>query len=57
MNRGHGGWSEKALGIPLTDESSHDKVRERWTQLRAGDEMTFRVLRAGRVIGLTRRMP
>ncbi len=46
-----------ALGIPLTDESSYEKFRVLWTELRPGDEMTFRVLRAGRVIDLTGRMP
>jgi serine protease Do len=47
----------EAMGIPLEDETSFDKVRERWAQLRPGDEMSFRVLRAGRVIELKGRLP
>jgi S1-C subfamily serine protease len=46
-----------AMGIPLDNEASFDKVRERQAQLHSGDEMTFRVLRAGRVIDLTGRVP
>jgi S1-C subfamily serine protease len=46
-----------AMGIQLEDETSFQKVRERWSQLRSGDEMTFRVFRAGRVIELKGRMP
>ncbi len=46
-----------AMGIPLDNEASFDKVRERQAQLRSGDEMSFRVLRAGRVIELKGRMP
>ena len=41
----------------LVDETSFQKVRERWGQLRSGDEMTFRVFRAGRVIDLKGRLP
>ena len=46
-----------AMGIPLDNEAAFDKLRERQAQLRSGDEMTFRVLRAGRVIDLTGRVP
>ena len=46
-----------AMGIQLVDETSFQKVRERWGQLRSGDEMTFRVFRAGRVIDLKGRLP
>src|SRR6266849_4436303 len=46
-----------AMGIQLVDEASFQKVRERWAQLRSGDEMTFRVFRAGRVIDLKGRLP
>lgn len=46
-----------AMGIALVDETSFDKVRDRWTHLRSGDEMTFTVLRAGRVIELKGRVP
>jgi len=46
-----------AMGIQLHDETSFDKVRERWAQLRSGDEMTFRVFRAGRVSDLKGRVP
>jgi hypothetical protein len=46
-----------ALGVPLTNEASYEKFRDRWMELRPGDEMTFRVLRGGRVIDLTGRMP
>jgi len=46
-----------AMGIPLDDDSSFDKIRERWAKLRSGDEMTFRVLRAGRVVDLKGRVP
>jgi serine protease Do len=46
-----------AMGIQLVDETSFQKVRERWAQLRPGDEMTFRVFRAGRVIELKGRVP
>ncbi len=46
-----------AMGIRLDDETSFDKVRERWMKLRSGDEMTFRVLRAGRVVDLKGRVP
>jgi len=46
-----------AMGIPLDNEASFDKVRERQAQLRSGDEMTFKVLRAGRVIELRGRIP
>jgi S1-C subfamily serine protease len=46
-----------AMGIQLDDETSFDRVRDRWTHLRPGDEMTFRVFRAGRVIELKGRLP
>src|SRR5712691_2627494 len=46
-----------AMGSQLHDETSFDKVRERWAQLRSGDEMTFRVFRAGRVSDLKGRVP
>jgi serine protease Do len=46
-----------AMGIQLVDETSFQKVRERWTQLRSGDEMTFSVFRAGQVIDLKGRLP
>jgi S1-C subfamily serine protease len=45
------------MGIPLDNEASFDKIRERQAQLRSGDEMTFKVLRAGRVIELGGRVP
>jgi serine protease Do len=46
-----------AMGIPLDNEASFDKLRERQAQLRSGDEMTFTVLRAGRVIELKGLLP
>jgi len=46
-----------AMDIKLEDATSFQKVRERWGQLRAGEEMTFRVLRAGRIIELKGRVP
>ena len=45
------------MGIPLDGESSFEKVRERQAQLRSGDELSFKVLRAGRVIELKGRLP
>jgi len=46
-----------AMGIQLESQDSFDKVRARWAELRSGDEMTFRVFRAGRVIDLSGRLP
>jgi S1-C subfamily serine protease len=46
-----------AMGIQLVDETSFDEVRARWAQLRSGDEMTFKVFRAGRIIDLKGRVP
>jgi serine protease Do len=46
-----------AMGIQLDDATSFEKVLDRWAHLRSGDEMTFRVLRAGRVIDLKGRLP
>jgi len=46
-----------AMGIQLVDETSFQNVRERWSRLRSGDEMTFKVFRAGRVIELKGRLP
>jgi serine protease Do len=46
-----------AMDIRLEDETSFEKVRERWTRLRPGDEMRFTVLRAGRVIELKGSVP
>ena len=46
-----------AMGVQLNNATSFERVRERWAQLRSGDEMTFRVLRAGRVIDLKGRLP
>jgi len=46
-----------AMGIKLEDETSFQKVRERWRQLRSGEEMTFTVFRAGRIIELKGRIP
>ena len=46
-----------AMGIELVDETSFQKVRERWAQLRSGDEMSFKVFRAGKVIELKGRLP
>jgi hypothetical protein len=46
-----------AMGVQLVDNTSYQKVRERWSQLRSGDEMTFTVYRAGRVIDLKGRLP
>jgi len=45
------------MGIPLDGESSFQKVRERQAQLRSGDELSFKVFRAGRVIELKGRLP
>ena len=47
----------EAMGIQLENEASFEKVRARQAQLRSGDEMTFKVLRAGRVIELKGRIP
>ena len=46
-----------AMGVQLDDATSFERVREHWAQLRSGDEMTFRVLRAGRLIDLKGRLP
>ena len=46
-----------AMGIQLVDAESFEKVRDRWSHLRSGEEMTFRVLRAGRVIEVKGRLP
>jgi serine protease Do len=46
-----------AMGIQLVDATSFQTVRDRWSRLRSGDEMTFRVLRAGKVIEIKGRMP
>jgi len=46
-----------AMGIRLDDATSFEKVHDRWSRLRPGDEITFRVLRGGRVIDLKGRMP
>jgi len=46
-----------ARGIKLEDGKSFQKVRERWRQLRSGEEMTFTVFRAGRIIELKGRIP
>jgi hypothetical protein len=46
-----------AMGIQLDDATSFEKVLDRWAHLHSGDEMTFRVLRAGRVIDLKGRLP
>ena len=46
-----------AMGVELVDESSFQKVRERWIQLKPGDEMSFKVLRGGRIIELKGRVP
>ena len=45
-----------AMGIRLDNDASFDKIRERWSKLRSGDEMTFRVLRSGRVMELKGRV-
>jgi hypothetical protein len=46
-----------ARGILPADESGYENFRERWSDLRPGDEMAFRVLRTGRIIDLTGRVP
>src|SRR5499433_3908951 len=46
-----------AMGITLDDEESFHKVRERQAQLRPGDELSYRVCRAGKVIELKGRLP
>jgi S1-C subfamily serine protease len=46
-----------AMGIQLHDETSFEKVRDLWRDLKPGDEMTFTVLRAGRVVDLKGRLP
>src|SRR5499427_2995958 len=46
-----------AMGITLESEESFHKVRERQAQLRPGDELTYRVFRAGKVIELKGRLP
>ena len=45
-----------AMGIQLEDETSFEKVREVWRR-RPGDEMTFTVFRARRVVELKGRIP
>ncbi|HEV8441131.1 MAG TPA: trypsin-like peptidase domain-containing protein [Methylomirabilota bacterium] len=47
----------EAMGIRLDDETSFDKVRDLWAHLRSGDEMTFKVFRAGQVVELKGRLP
>ena len=46
-----------SMGIELVDQTSFQTVRERWNQLRSGDEMTFRVFRGGGIIELKGRLP
>jgi len=46
-----------ATGVTLDSEESFKQLRECEERLRPGDEMTFRVLRAGHVIDLRGRMP
>jgi len=46
-----------AMGIRLEGEGSFHTVRERRAQLRPGAEMTFTVLRGGRIVELTGRLP
>src|SRR5215475_6713863 len=46
-----------SMGITLESEESFHKVRERQAQLRSGDELTYRVFRAGKVIELKGRLP
>jgi len=54
INQGNSGGP---MGVQLNDETGFQKVRERWAHLRSGDEMTFKVFRAGRVIDLKGRVP
>jgi serine protease Do len=46
-----------SMGIDLNDEASFDKLLDRWAHLRSGDEMTFKVFRAGRIVNLKSRVP
>ena len=46
-----------SMDIPLDNEASFDRVRQRWSQLQHGDEIRFTVLRAGRVIELKGPVP
>ena len=46
-----------SMGIDITDEASFDKLLDRWAHLRSGDEMTFKVLRAGRIVNLRGKVP
>ena len=45
------------MGVTLDNEASFDRLRDAFAQLRSGDEMTFTVLRAGRVMELRGRVP
>jgi len=45
------------MGVQLNDETSFQKMLERWAQLRSGDEITLKVFRAGRIIDLKGRVP
>src|SRR5215510_3659155 len=47
----------EAMGVQLENEESFEKVRARQAQLRSGDEMIFKVLRAGQVVVLKGRIP
>ena len=45
------------MGVTLDNDASFDRLRDAFAQLRSGDEMTFTVLRAGRVMELRGRVP
>ncbi len=47
----------ESVGIPLVDEASRQKVRDALGRLLAGDPITVKVLREGRVVELIGRMP
>jgi S1-C subfamily serine protease len=47
----------ESVGIPLVDEASRQKVRDALGRLKAGDPINVKVLREGRVVELTGRMP
>lgn len=44
-------------GIPISDSSSYEKIQERLSQLHPGAEVTITVLREGRQMELTSRLP
>ena len=47
----------EVLGIPIVDEAAREKVPAAIARLSAGDPLTVKVLRGGKVIELSSRIP